>query len=69
MIDGVVGFIEVGGEDEEGAGWASLPVELLLEDGGEDEGAGAPLAGGGEMFVVAEAACHFGNDGGTCDWR
>lgn len=58
LIDGVVGFVEVGGDNEEGA------AELLLHNGGEDEGAGAPLAGGGDVAGVGEAAGEF-----CGDWR
>jgi hypothetical protein len=50
LIEDIVGFIEVGGDQEEGA------VEALLGDCGEDDRAGSPLAGRGDMTVFAEAA-------------
>jgi hypothetical protein len=61
LVNGVVGFIEVGGDNEEGA------AEFLLHNGGEDEGAGTPLAGGGDMAVVGEAMGEFRGDGGIRD--
>jgi hypothetical protein len=50
LIEDIVGFVEVGGDQEEGA------VEALLRDGREDDRAGSPLAGRGDVAVFAEAA-------------
>ena len=56
LVLGVVGLVEVGGEDEERA------VEPLLDDHGEHEGARAPLSGGGDMSTVREAAGKLGDE-------
>jgi hypothetical protein len=61
LVDGVVGFVEVGGEDEQGA------VEAFLDEGGEDEGGRAPLAGGGDVAGGFEAAAELGDDGGMLE--